>query len=150
MRLVRGVRADAVKSEVAQGLRKNMTLEEMILWQELRGGRLDGLHFRRQQVIRGFVADFYCHAASLVVEVDGGVHASQREYDAERDKVLAAQSLRILRVPNEDVRNSLEGVLARIRPAAQDSRWFSLGGFPPHPSFEAPRQGRVGPSPDRG
>jgi very-short-patch-repair endonuclease len=91
-----------------------MTAEEKILWQHLRINRLNGLHFRRQQVIDGFIVDFYCHKAKLVVEVDGGIHQHQVEYDAARDKVLTARGLRVLRIRNEDVRRRLEEVLARI------------------------------------
>jgi very-short-patch-repair endonuclease len=57
-------------------------------WQHLRANQLNGLHFRRQQIIDGFIADFYCHVARLVIEVDGEIHQQQAEYDAERDRVL--------------------------------------------------------------
>ena len=50
-----------------------MTPAEKILWQELRANKL-GVHFRRQQAIAGFIVDFYCHKAGLVVEVDGDIH----------------------------------------------------------------------------
>jgi len=68
-----------------------MTRAERVLWQRLKAGRLQGWHFRRQQVIDGFIVDFYCHAAGLVLEIDGGVHEQQREYDTERDAVLLAR-----------------------------------------------------------
>ncbi|HCG30677.1 MAG TPA: restriction endonuclease, partial [Chloroflexi bacterium] len=58
----------------ARELRQSMTPAEEWLWEALRGGRLDGLKFRRQQVIGGYIADFYCDAAGLVIEVDGPVH----------------------------------------------------------------------------
>jgi very-short-patch-repair endonuclease len=58
--------------------------------------------------------DFYCHAARLVVEVDGGVHQKQTEYDADRDRVLSGRGLLILRVRDEEVRKDLPSVLARI------------------------------------
>jgi very-short-patch-repair endonuclease len=64
-----------------------MTLAQKILWQELRGNKLR-VHFRRQQVIGGFIVDFYCHKAELVVEVDGDIHDLQREEDARREKVF--------------------------------------------------------------
>ena len=69
-----------------------------------RAGGSPGLHLRRQQVIDGFVVDFYCHRRALVVEVDGGVHERQTSYDGERDRLLAERGLRLLRVPNEEVR----------------------------------------------
>ena len=58
-----------------------MTPAEKILWNELRANKL-GVHFRRQQVIAGFIVDFYCHKAGLVVEVDGDIHDLQKEEDA--------------------------------------------------------------------
>jgi very-short-patch-repair endonuclease len=94
-----------------------MTPEEKILWQYLRANRLNNLHFRRQQIIDGFIADFYCHAAALVIEVDGKIHEQQVEYDAERDKVLKARGLRLLRIKNEEVRQELDKVLMRISTA---------------------------------
>ncbi len=64
-----------------------MTPAEKFLWQELRGNKL-GVHFRRQQVIAGFIVDFYCHKAGLVLEVDGDIHDLQQEEDTRREKVL--------------------------------------------------------------
>ncbi|HEY9633431.1 MAG TPA: DUF559 domain-containing protein [Coleofasciculaceae cyanobacterium] len=94
-----------------------MTQEEKILWQQLRANKLNGLHFRRQQIIDGFIADFYCHTARLVIEVDGEIHQQQAEYDAERDQVLSARGVRLLRIKNEQVRQNLDSVLARISQA---------------------------------
>jgi very-short-patch-repair endonuclease len=91
-----------------------MTREERILWQSLRGNRLKGFHFRRQKIIDGFIVDFYCHKADLVVEVDGPIHETQAEYDTQRDRILSKRGLRILRVENESVRKDLSGVLAHI------------------------------------
>lgn len=91
-----------------------MTPEERILWQQLRANRLDGWHFRRQQIIDGFIVDFYCHKASLVVELDGPIHDGQAEYDVERDKVLKTRGLWVLRIKNEEVQQDLENVRKRI------------------------------------
>ena len=112
--IVIGQKVDTGKLEQARELRRQMTWEENALWQHLRANRLQGLHFRRQQVIDGFIVDFYCHAAGLVVEVDGQVHEGQAEYDLERDRVLCARGLRIVRVRNEEIWGDLDGVLARI------------------------------------
>jgi very-short-patch-repair endonuclease len=103
-----------VKVERARELRREMTPEERTLWRELRLLRDQGCVFRRQQVIAGFIADFYCYPAQLVVEVDGGAHAMQGEYDSARDDVLAAHGLTVLRVSNEDVRERLSEVVRRI------------------------------------
>ncbi len=101
------------KVELAKRLRRNMTDEEAALWQRLRTNQV-GLHFRRQQIIDGFIVDFYCLAAALVVEVDGEIHAGQRTYDRERDRALAERGLDVLRIPNGDVRQDIDAVLARI------------------------------------
>ncbi len=60
---------------------------------ELRTNKL-GVHFRRHQVIAGFIVDFYCHKAGLVIEVDGDIHDLQQEEDARREKVLSEMGLR--------------------------------------------------------
>jgi len=117
--IVVGQKVDQVKLQRAKELRRQMTREERILWQQLRTNRLQGFHFRRQQVIAGFIADFYCHAAGLVVEMDGGIHQQQAEYDVERDRVLSALGLRILRIRNIDILENLAGVLERIAAACR-------------------------------
>ena len=113
-RIVRGQRVDPAKVKRAKELRREMTEEERMLWQYLRDNRLLGMHFRRQQVIDGFIVDFYCHAAGLVIEVDGEIHQEQVEYDQRRDRVLSARGLRVLRIPNEDIRQDMAGVLQRL------------------------------------
>jgi very-short-patch-repair endonuclease len=118
-RIVIGQKVDAEKIQRAKQFRREMTGAEKKLWQCLRANRLNGLHFRRQQVIDGFIVDFYCHRAGLVVEVDGGVHQQQVEYDQERSRVLETRGLRVLRIGNEDVANDLEGVLRQIAMACE-------------------------------
>jgi very-short-patch-repair endonuclease len=115
--IIVGQTISAAKLQRAKELRQQMTAEEKILWQHLRTNRLNGLHFRRQQIIDGFIVDFYCHKARLVIEVDGNIHQHQTEYDAERDKVLTARGLRVMRIRNEEVRNAIEEVLERIAKA---------------------------------
>lgn len=112
-----GRRVTAQKALLARRLRQEMTHEEAVLWARLRGRLLAGLGFRRQHVIEGFVVDFYCHAAGVVVEVDGPVHGQQPDYDAARDAILTAHGLLVLRVGNADVQHDLEAVLDRIRDA---------------------------------
>jgi very-short-patch-repair endonuclease len=112
--IVRGQKVETGKVVRARELRRAMTPEEALLWEHLRGSRLQGLHFRRQQVIDGYIADFYCHAAAVLVEVDGGVHAERAEYDAARNEILWGRGFRTLRIRNEEVREDLGGVLAKI------------------------------------
>ncbi len=66
------------KVVLAQNMRREMTIAEAILWTRLRRNGL-GVNFRRQQIIDGSIADFYCHSAALAVEVDGATHTA--EYD---------------------------------------------------------------------
>jgi len=119
--IVIGQRVDPAKVQRARELRHQMTSEEKILWQALRANQLGGFHFRRQQVIEGFIVDFYCHAAGLVVELDGGVHQQRIDYDAERDRVLAARGLRVMRVQNQAIRKNLPGVVEHWLAACQSS-----------------------------
>ncbi len=92
-----------------------MTPQEAALWQRLRRSQLDSLHFRRRQIIDGFIADFYCHAAGVVIELDGAGHLRQVDYDQERDKAIAAHDLCVLRVADDEVDSDLELLLNRIR-----------------------------------
>jgi very-short-patch-repair endonuclease len=98
----------------AREMRAAPTAQEQLLWGRLRRNALGGFHFRRQQVIDGFIVDFYCHAAGLVVEVDGPIHEQKVSYDEERDAILKARGLRLLRVSNELVESDLEAVLVAI------------------------------------
>src|SRR5688572_8928832 len=109
--VVTGQVVGEVKMLTARRLRAQMTPEESALWSQLRGSRFHGLHFRRQQVIGGFIVDFYCYAARLVVEVDGAHHSSVESYDVERDCTTVARGLRILRISNDDVNKNISAVL---------------------------------------
>jgi len=104
----------------AKELRHPPTPAEERLWQAVRANRL-GVHFRRQHVVHGFIADFYCHAARLVIELDGPVHDSQPECDDARTAVLDGAGLRVLRFRNEDVFARLVWVLQEIAGACGPS-----------------------------
>ena len=110
--VVIGQPVEEAKLILARQMRHKMTPTEAMLWERLRRNRL-GVNFRRQQIIDGFIADFYCHAAALVVEIDGPVH--DPEYDAERDRIFAGRGICVLRFTNDDVRLRVGLVLARIR-----------------------------------
>ncbi len=81
--IVIGQRVADAKHARAREMRTAPTAEEELLWQRLRRNALGGFHVRRQQVIDGFIVDFYCHATGLVVEVDGAIHDQQASYDQE-------------------------------------------------------------------
>ena len=112
--IIPGQRVTKEKLQRAKELRRDMTPAEKILWHELRANKL-GVHFRRQQVIAGFIVDFYCHKAALVVEVDGDIHDLQQEEDALREKVLNEMGLKIVRFRNDDALKNLSAVLEKIR-----------------------------------
>jgi very-short-patch-repair endonuclease len=116
--IVVGQRVRPEKVECAKALRRTMTRAEEVLWQHLRSNRLAGLHFRRQQIVRGLVVDFYCHAAALVIEVDGDIHDQQQAHDQEREQLLNELGFRVLRFRNEDVEQNLTNVLECIQRAA--------------------------------
>jgi very-short-patch-repair endonuclease len=104
----------------ARKMRREMTPPEQKLWQRLRAGRLEGLHFRRQQVIGRYIVDFYCHAASLVVELDGSGHLDQESYDQKRDEFLEEIGLKVLRFYNSQVESDLDIVLGVILEACRE------------------------------
>ena len=112
--IIPGQRVAKEKLQRAKELRHNMTPAEKILWNELRANKLS-IHFRRQQVVAGFIVDFYCHKAALVVEVDGDVHDLQKEEDAKREGVLKELGLRVVRFNNDEVMRELSLVVGKIK-----------------------------------
>jgi len=122
--VARGQPVAPEKLRQAKALRREMTPDEALLWKELRRNRLEGFHFRRQQVIDGFIVDFFCNPAGVVVEVDGGIHTDpeQATYDKERDALLAGRGLTVLRISNEQVQSNLPGVLTLIAAACRGGR----------------------------
>ena len=103
-----------MKTSRAKSLRQNPTPAEKRLWRLLYPSRTGGVHFRKQAAIGPYVADFACHHARLVIELDGDSHASQRGYDARRDRFLREQGFSVLRFSNAEVFESPEGVYQRI------------------------------------
>ena len=106
----------------ARALRRAETPAERELWRWLRGRKLEGAKFRRQQPLGPFVVDFFCEDARLVVEADGASHYPTPLRDRTRDLWLAAAGLTILRFENCEILNGTAAVLARIRQALQSSR----------------------------
>jgi very-short-patch-repair endonuclease len=102
----------------ARKLRRNQTDAELKLWLQLRNRRLGGLKFRRQVLIAGYIADFLCEEAKLIIEVDGGQHA-ESERDPIRTAEINAAGFEVLRFWNNDVFQNIEGVLQRILEVAQ-------------------------------
>jgi very-short-patch-repair endonuclease len=116
--IVQGQRISATKLSLAKEMRREMTSEERIFWNHLRQNRCAGFHFRRQQVISGFIADFYCDAARLAIEIDGAFH--QPDYDEERDRAFARAGVRVVRLENCKLRTDLASVLELIAAHARE------------------------------
>ena len=102
----------------ARELRQQQTPAERMLWRALRDRAVNGLKFRRQHPLDGFVLDFFCPEVKLCVELDGGIHDAQQERDAARTEQLEARRLRVIRFRNEEVEDDLPSVLSRIARAA--------------------------------
>ena len=102
--------------ELARDLRKNMTDAERRIWSKIRRKQLKEFQFYRQKNIGNYIVDFYCPAAKLIVEVDGGQHYSKENIvkDVARDKFLGDLGFRVLRFSNSDVFKNIEGVVTRI------------------------------------
>jgi very-short-patch-repair endonuclease len=105
--------------ERARELRKNMTDAERLLWSRLRRRQVHGLRFRRQHPIGPFIADFACHQAGLVIELDGGQHALAKDKDAARTRWLERSGYRVLRFWNHDVLTQIDAVAQVVATAAQ-------------------------------
>ena len=110
--------------ERRRALRSAPTPAEGRLWSRLRNRRLGGLRFRRQWAVDGAILDFYCPAARLGVELDGGSHFDEggQKRDRERDAWTDAMGIRIVRFRDADVFERLEEVLARIWDAVGAAR----------------------------
>jgi very-short-patch-repair endonuclease len=117
------MRAPEKTYERAKRLRRDLSLPEVLLWECLRGGRLQGLRFRRQHPVGPYVLDFYHAQGKLAVEVDGAHHdlPGQMEYDRRRDQWLGERGIRVMRIAASNVLDdkALEGVLVMIVEAAR-------------------------------
>jgi very-short-patch-repair endonuclease len=107
----------------SRALRQNSTDAERKLWSILRSRQLNGVKFRKQVEIDGYVVDFLCPERRLIIEVDGGQHTAQR--DARRTAYLESQGFRLIRFWNTDVLQNLDGVWTMIEEALST---------PPHPT----------------
>jgi very-short-patch-repair endonuclease len=102
-------------TKYAKKLRKNATAAEGLLWSKLRARQMEGIKFRRQQPIENYVVDFVSFEKRIVIELDGGQHATDREKDRNRDRLLSENGFIVLRFWNNEVFENLEGVLEVIR-----------------------------------
>ncbi|HEX5259171.1 MAG TPA: DUF559 domain-containing protein [Sphingomicrobium sp.] len=120
---------------MARQLRRKMTLPEVLLWNVLRT-RPDGLKFRKQYPIGGYVADFGCLSRRLLIEIDGDNHnyGDRPKRDDVRDRTLAAAGYETLRIPAVEVLKNIDGVVAHVLQCCVDRPLHhsaALNGSPP-------------------
>jgi very-short-patch-repair endonuclease len=119
----------------ARSLRQNMTEADRRVWQRLRSRQMHGYRFRRQVPIGRYIADFVCHDARLIVEIDGGQHDPSSSPEAARSGFLQNEGYRILRFWNNEVLANLDGVHATIADA--------LAGITPTPPSPIEGEGLI-------
>ena len=124
--------------DLARQLRHKQTPAEESLWECLRNRRVTRAKFRRQYPLVRYIADFYCHEAGLVVELQGGVHSvkEQRDYDAVRQETIEQQGIRVITFANREVEHDLEGVLLKIIEALTPTTPDVSGSVSPLPQGE--------------
>jgi very-short-patch-repair endonuclease len=111
-----------IAKELSRELRKNATHSERILWEVVRNRKLNGFKINRQYPIfydlngieKFFIADFYCHQKKLVIEIDGGYHERQKDYDKSRTEIINLLGIEVIRFKNEEVENQLKDVINKI------------------------------------
>ena len=116
--------ASRIIFETAKRLREKQTEAEKILWEYLRKWPL-GYKFRRQHALSKYIADFYCHALKLVIEVDGEIHEIEviKNQDEERHRFLEDNGLRFLRFTNDEVKTNLGNVIRAYRRLHQSAKY---------------------------
>jgi very-short-patch-repair endonuclease len=134
---------DRSQTEYSRKLRREMTPTEKRLWYQLRGRRFTGWKFRRQTPLAGYIADFYCAQALLVIELDGESHLGKEKADENRQRILESMGFKVLRFWDTDVYESIDAVLETI--------WRECKVRVPHPSPPTPlpqgERGERHPSP---
>lgn len=121
--------------ERAKLLRRNMTKAEEILWMFLRSG-INGIKFRRQHPISNYIADFFCHKAKLIIEIDGGIHLQNevQQLDKEKQASLERLGYTVLRFSNRNVIHEPEKVLVAI-----SEKIYQIINKPtPHSEYKSP------------
>jgi len=98
----------------AKELRKNQTDAEKVLWNKLRNRQINGYKFRRQVPAGSYIVDFMCVSVKLIIELDGGQHAEQQDYDHKRTLFLASKNYKVLRFWNNEILTNIDGVLEAL------------------------------------
>ncbi len=100
---------------LAKQLRKAGVLSEVLLWNEIKNKKLNGLNFDRQKIIGDYIVDFFCASLGVVIEVDGGSHDCKIEEDKQRDEFLTSLGLKVIRILDKDVKNNLIGIIEFLK-----------------------------------
>jgi very-short-patch-repair endonuclease len=116
--------------EFARELRRNMTLSEVLLWNQLKQKQMLGFDFDRQRPIGNYIVDFYCKELLLAIEIDGKSHFNKYDYDEKRQKELEKSGVRILRFEDIKVKKDILNVLREIE------YWIKTNKPTPYPSRE--------------
>jgi len=119
----KSTRINPTAKQRARRLRSSMTEAEQRIWSILRKRQIGGYKFRRQHPLGSFILDFACLEAKLVIEIDGGQHTDQRDYDQQRTDWLESQGYHVMRFWNNEVLNKTEAVKEAI--------WQNLCSLPP-------------------
>jgi very-short-patch-repair endonuclease len=115
-------------------MRRNPAEPEKRLWSQLRNRQLNGIKFRRQVWLAGYIADFYAAGIKLVIEVDGDDHAVREATDQQRSAVLEGRGFTVIRFSNAEIMDNIDGVLEAIALVARTS---------PSPSHSAAASGAL-------
>ena len=115
--------------DVCRRFRKNQTKAEKAFGKVVRSRQIEGYKILRQYPIRFewndhirfFIADFYCHEAKLVIEIDGGIHETQKEYDKMREQIINILGFRVIRFPNDEVLNYIKDVIEKLKKALSNN-----------------------------
>lgn len=127
----------------AKALRKAGILHEVLFWNQIKSGKLNGLDFDRQKIIGSYIVDFYCAEKNVVIELDGLSHDGKEDYDKQRDDFLISLGLIVIHIGVADVLNNMEGVLVFLKdhpalagtPPREENK-STLAGTPPEEGNE--------------
>jgi adenine-specific DNA-methyltransferase len=117
----------------ARELRKAGNLSEVLFWEQIKNKKFNGLDFDRQKIIGNYIVDFYCTNFNVVIEIDGGSHDDKEEYDAARDEYLKRLGLKVIHIPDADVKKNLDGVIEMLKndEAFRDNHPVGCAATPP-------------------
>jgi len=95
----------------AAELRKAGILSEVLLWNQIKQKKINGLNFDRQRVIGSYIADFCCPETGLIIEIDGYTHNYKIEYDEQRERYMKNLGLETIHIPDRDVKRNMKDVI---------------------------------------